>query len=97
MFFPKTVTLYNPYTSMLTVFIGTISLVIFFFMHNNMSFYLLFLTYLHLYVVSCLFLNSALVSIISSDVGFKVGKNSGMSYFVLQIHYGDVSSFRGES
>uniref|UniRef100_A0A4W6EIZ1 Peptidylglycine alpha-amidating monooxygenase n=1 Tax=Lates calcarifer TaxID=8187 RepID=A0A4W6EIZ1_LATCA len=30
------------------------------------------------------------------DVGFKVGKNSGMSYFVLQIHYGDVSSFRGE-
>ncbi|XP_018523411.1 peptidyl-glycine alpha-amidating monooxygenase isoform X3 [Lates calcarifer] len=28
------------------------------------------------------------------DVGFKVGKNSGMSYFVLQIHYGDVSSFR---
>ncbi|GAA6227220.1 peptidyl-glycine alpha-amidating monooxygenase isoform X3 [Lates japonicus] len=28
------------------------------------------------------------------DVGFKVGKSSGMSYFVLQIHYGDVSSFR---
>uniref|UniRef100_A0A671VPG3 Peptidylglycine alpha-amidating monooxygenase n=1 Tax=Sparus aurata TaxID=8175 RepID=A0A671VPG3_SPAAU len=25
------------------------------------------------------------------DVGFKVGRNSGMSYFVLQIHYGDVS------
>uniref|UniRef100_A0A3B5MBW2 Uncharacterized protein n=1 Tax=Xiphophorus couchianus TaxID=32473 RepID=A0A3B5MBW2_9TELE len=29
------------------------------------------------------------------DVGFKVGRNSGMSYFVLQIHYGDVSAFRG--
>uniref|UniRef100_A0A665TD40 Peptidylglycine alpha-amidating monooxygenase n=1 Tax=Echeneis naucrates TaxID=173247 RepID=A0A665TD40_ECHNA len=28
------------------------------------------------------------------DVGFKVGKDSGMSYFVLQIHYGDVSAFR---
>uniref|UniRef100_A0AAQ5Z936 Peptidylglycine alpha-amidating monooxygenase n=1 Tax=Amphiprion ocellaris TaxID=80972 RepID=A0AAQ5Z936_AMPOC len=31
------------------------------------------------------------------DVGFKVGGNSGMSYFVLQIHYGDVSAFRGEA
>uniref|UniRef100_A0A3B3Z3Z4 Uncharacterized protein n=1 Tax=Poecilia mexicana TaxID=48701 RepID=A0A3B3Z3Z4_9TELE len=30
------------------------------------------------------------------DVGFKVGRNSGMSYFVLQIHYGDVSAFRGD-
>ncbi|KAM7369456.1 hypothetical protein PAMP_013723 [Pampus punctatissimus] len=28
------------------------------------------------------------------DVGFKVGRNSGTSYFVLQIHYGDVSAFR---
>nr|XP_046231091.1 peptidyl-glycine alpha-amidating monooxygenase B [Scatophagus argus]XP_046231092.1 peptidyl-glycine alpha-amidating monooxygenase B [Scatophagus argus]XP_046231093.1 peptidyl-glycine alpha-amidating monooxygenase B [Scatophagus argus]XP_046231094.1 peptidyl-glycine alpha-amidating monooxygenase B [Scatophagus argus]XP_046231095.1 peptidyl-glycine alpha-amidating monooxygenase B [Scatophagus argus] len=28
------------------------------------------------------------------DVGFRVGGNSGMSYFVLQIHYGDVSAFR---
>ncbi|XP_047425230.1 peptidyl-glycine alpha-amidating monooxygenase B isoform X1 [Mugil cephalus] len=28
------------------------------------------------------------------DVGFKVGRNSGMSYFVLQIHYGDVSAFK---
>ncbi|XP_053729622.1 peptidyl-glycine alpha-amidating monooxygenase isoform X3 [Synchiropus splendidus] len=28
------------------------------------------------------------------DVGFKVGRNSGMTYFVLQMHYGDVSSFR---
>ncbi|XP_034457594.1 peptidyl-glycine alpha-amidating monooxygenase isoform X2 [Hippoglossus hippoglossus] len=28
------------------------------------------------------------------DVGFKVGRNSGMSYFVLQIHYGDVAAFR---
>ncbi|XP_071321361.1 peptidyl-glycine alpha-amidating monooxygenase B isoform X4 [Trachinotus anak] len=28
------------------------------------------------------------------DVGFKVGRSSGMSYFVLQIHYGDVSAFR---
>ncbi|XP_040012985.1 peptidyl-glycine alpha-amidating monooxygenase isoform X2 [Xiphias gladius] len=28
------------------------------------------------------------------DVGFKVGRNSGTSYFVLQIHYGDLSAFR---
>ncbi|XP_041815917.1 peptidyl-glycine alpha-amidating monooxygenase [Chelmon rostratus] len=28
------------------------------------------------------------------DVGFKVGRSSGMSYFVLQIHYGDISAFR---
>ncbi|XP_074546066.1 peptidyl-glycine alpha-amidating monooxygenase isoform X1 [Halichoeres trimaculatus] len=28
------------------------------------------------------------------DVGFKVGKNSGMTHFVLQIHYGDISAFR---
>lgn len=28
------------------------------------------------------------------DVGFKVGRHSGMSYFVLQIHYGDVTAFR---
>nr|XP_020456708.1 peptidyl-glycine alpha-amidating monooxygenase isoform X1 [Monopterus albus] len=28
------------------------------------------------------------------DVGFKVGRNSGISYFVLQIHYGDVNAFR---
>ncbi|XP_078811748.1 peptidyl-glycine alpha-amidating monooxygenase B isoform X1 [Oryzias latipes] len=28
------------------------------------------------------------------DVGFRVGKGSGMSYFVLQVHYGDVSAFR---
>lgn len=28
------------------------------------------------------------------DVGFKVGRNSGMTHFVLQIHYGDVSAFR---
>ncbi|XP_034566308.1 peptidyl-glycine alpha-amidating monooxygenase A isoform X6 [Notolabrus celidotus] len=28
------------------------------------------------------------------DVGFKVGKNSGMSHFVLQIHYGDNGAFR---
>ncbi|XP_037547789.1 peptidyl-glycine alpha-amidating monooxygenase [Nematolebias whitei] len=28
------------------------------------------------------------------DVGFRVGKNSGMSYFVLQIHYGDARAFR---
>uniref|UniRef100_A0A3Q2PCU6 Peptidylglycine alpha-amidating monooxygenase n=1 Tax=Fundulus heteroclitus TaxID=8078 RepID=A0A3Q2PCU6_FUNHE len=27
------------------------------------------------------------------DVGFKVGRNSGMSYFVMQIHYGDISAF----
>uniref|UniRef100_A0AAX7TCW6 Peptidylglycine alpha-amidating monooxygenase n=1 Tax=Astatotilapia calliptera TaxID=8154 RepID=A0AAX7TCW6_ASTCA len=30
------------------------------------------------------------------DVGFKVGRSSGMSYFVLQIHYGDISAFKGE-
>lgn len=28
------------------------------------------------------------------DVGFKVGGHSDMSYFVLQMHYGDVSAFR---
>uniref|UniRef100_UPI0037E9034D peptidyl-glycine alpha-amidating monooxygenase B isoform X2 n=1 Tax=Semicossyphus pulcher TaxID=241346 RepID=UPI0037E9034D len=28
------------------------------------------------------------------DVGFKVGRSSGMTHFVLQIHYGDVSAFR---
>ncbi|XP_056592099.1 peptidyl-glycine alpha-amidating monooxygenase B isoform X1 [Triplophysa dalaica] len=28
------------------------------------------------------------------DVGFKVGADSRITYFVLQIHYGDVSSFR---
>ncbi|XP_057674520.1 peptidylglycine alpha-amidating monooxygenase isoform X2 [Corythoichthys intestinalis] len=28
------------------------------------------------------------------DVGFKVGQNSGVSYFVLQIHYGDASAFQ---
>lgn len=33
----------------------------------------------------------------SSDVGFKVGRNSGISYLVMQIHYGDVSAFRGKS
>lgn len=31
-----------------------------------------------------------------SDVGFKVGGNSRITYFVLQIHYGGVSSFRGK-
>ncbi|XP_031734299.1 peptidyl-glycine alpha-amidating monooxygenase isoform X1 [Anarrhichthys ocellatus] len=28
------------------------------------------------------------------DVGFKVGRSSGMSHLVLQIHYGDVSAFK---
>ncbi|XP_019750101.1 peptidyl-glycine alpha-amidating monooxygenase isoform X1 [Hippocampus comes] len=28
------------------------------------------------------------------DVGFEVGRNSGVSYFVLQIHYGDISAFQ---
>ncbi|XP_077944468.1 peptidyl-glycine alpha-amidating monooxygenase isoform X2 [Gasterosteus aculeatus] len=28
------------------------------------------------------------------DVGFKVGRNSGMSHLVLQIHYGDASAFK---
>ncbi|XP_034089161.1 peptidyl-glycine alpha-amidating monooxygenase A isoform X2 [Gymnodraco acuticeps] len=28
------------------------------------------------------------------DVGFKVGRSSAISHFVLQIHYGDVSAFR---
>uniref|UniRef100_A0A667YSX9 peptidylglycine monooxygenase n=1 Tax=Myripristis murdjan TaxID=586833 RepID=A0A667YSX9_9TELE len=31
-----------------------------------------------------------------TDVGFRVGGNSRVSYFVLQIHYGDVNAFRGE-
>ncbi|XP_029921092.1 peptidyl-glycine alpha-amidating monooxygenase isoform X2 [Myripristis murdjan] len=29
-----------------------------------------------------------------TDVGFRVGGNSRVSYFVLQIHYGDVNAFR---
>ncbi|KAJ3604864.1 hypothetical protein NHX12_026916 [Muraenolepis orangiensis] len=28
------------------------------------------------------------------DVGFKVGGNSGISHFVLQIHYGDINAFK---
>ncbi|XP_037609524.1 peptidyl-glycine alpha-amidating monooxygenase isoform X2 [Sebastes umbrosus] len=28
------------------------------------------------------------------DVGFKVGRSSGMTHFVMQIHYGDISAFR---
>ncbi|XP_066567365.1 peptidyl-glycine alpha-amidating monooxygenase B isoform X7 [Amia ocellicauda] len=28
------------------------------------------------------------------DVGFKVGGDSGINYFVLQIHYGDINAFR---
>ncbi|XP_077593275.1 peptidyl-glycine alpha-amidating monooxygenase isoform X1 [Stigmatopora nigra] len=28
------------------------------------------------------------------DVGFKVGPNAGVSYFVLQIHYGDATAFQ---
>lgn len=36
------------------------------------------------------------VFFLSSDVGFKVGRNSGISHFVMQIHYGDISAFRGE-
>ncbi|XP_061656865.1 peptidyl-glycine alpha-amidating monooxygenase A [Syngnathoides biaculeatus] len=28
------------------------------------------------------------------DVGFEVGRNSGLSYFVLQIHYGNISAFQ---
>nr|XP_015222531.1 PREDICTED: peptidyl-glycine alpha-amidating monooxygenase isoform X3 [Lepisosteus oculatus] len=30
------------------------------------------------------------------DVGFKVGGDSGITYFVLQIHYGDVRAFRDD-
>uniref|UniRef100_A0A671M1N5 Peptidyl-glycine alpha-amidating monooxygenase B-like n=1 Tax=Sinocyclocheilus anshuiensis TaxID=1608454 RepID=A0A671M1N5_9TELE len=30
------------------------------------------------------------------DVGFKVGGDTRMNYFVLQIHYGDVTNFRGK-
>ena len=33
----------------------------------------------------------------STDVGFKVGGNSGISHFVLQIHYGNIHAFEGES
>ncbi len=31
-----------------------------------------------------------------SDVGFKVGGDTRMNYFVLQIHYGDIKNFRGK-
>lgn len=58
---------------------------------------LLSLFCLSLHMTSCLFLTSVLLLVVSSDVGFKVGRSSGMSYFVLQIHYGDISAFRGES
>lgn len=30
------------------------------------------------------------------DVGFKVGGDTRITYFVLQIHYGDVKNFRGK-
>lgn len=30
------------------------------------------------------------------DVGFKVGGDTRINYFVLQIHYGDVNNFRGK-
>ncbi|XP_016118612.1 peptidyl-glycine alpha-amidating monooxygenase B-like [Sinocyclocheilus grahami] len=30
------------------------------------------------------------------DVGFKVGGDTRINYFVLQIHYGDVTNFRGK-
>lgn len=33
-------------------------------------------------------------TILPKDVGFKVGRNSGISHFVMQIHYGDISAFR---
>lgn len=31
-----------------------------------------------------------------SDVGFKVGGDTRINYFVLQIHYGDINNFRGK-
>jgi len=31
-----------------------------------------------------------------ADVGFKVGGDTRINYFVLQIHYGDVNNFRGK-
>ncbi|KAM9306556.1 peptidyl-glycine alpha-amidating monooxygenase B [Pholidichthys leucotaenia] len=37
---------------------------------------------------------NALPTKLPKDVGFKVSRNSTLSYFVLQIHYGDVSAFR---
>lgn len=52
-----------------------------------------FTVYIH--EVLCPLLTTILC--ILSDVGFKVGRSSGMSYFVLQIHYGDISAFKGES
>lgn len=67
------------------------------FMYSYTSSHLLSLSCLYLHVVACPFLTSVLLFVVSSDVGFKVGRNSGMSYFVLQIHYGDVSAFKGES
>lgn len=38
-----------------------------------------------------------LIPFLSPDVGFLVGKTSKMPYLVLQIHYGDIKVFRGES
>lgn len=32
----------------------------------------------------------------SLGVGFRVGGVSGNKYFVLQVHYGDISAFRGK-
>ncbi len=59
------------------------------------SFLLLFFLYPQMFW--CHSLTSVPLFIVSPDVGFKVGRNSGMSYFVLQIHYGDVNAFKGES
>lgn len=36
------------------------------------------------------------VSSYFADVGFKVGGDTRINYFVLQIHYGDVNNFRGK-
>lgn len=40
-------------------------------------------------ILICLFCKSL-------GVGFRVGGETGSKYFVLQVHYGDISAFRGK-
>ena len=37
-----------------------------------------------------------LCPLLFSDVAFEVGGDSGVSYLVLQVHYGKVDNFKGE-
>lgn len=41
-------------------------------------------------------LKSPCFALFFSDVGFKVGGDTKINYFVLQIHYGDIRNFRGK-